>query len=80
MGKTRGKAGVRCKRVKGVIRVVLGQGACLLGRCEGDSKPAHARPAYAAPKISPRACRLPAAVQRNPSFSVIPLSHTTCQI
>jgi hypothetical protein len=44
-------------RVKGVTRVLrVGQGACVLGRCEGDSKPAHAKPAYAAPKFSPRGC------------------------
>src|SRR6266851_771559 len=60
IGKTRSKTEVRGKRVRGVTRVVrAGQGACLLGRCEGDSKPAHAKPAYAAPKISPRACRPP---------------------
>src|SRR6266851_960719 len=53
IGKTRSKNEVRGKRVRGVTRVVrAGQGACLLGRCEGDSKSAHAKPAYAAPKIS----------------------------
>src|SRR6266478_658993 len=45
---------------QGVPRVVrAGQGACLHGRREGDSKPAHAKPAYAAAKIPPRACRPP---------------------
>src|SRR5712664_1979103 len=58
IGKTRSKTEVQGKRVRGVTRVVrAGQGARLHGRCEGDSKPAHAKPAYAAAKISPRACR-----------------------
>src|SRR5258708_25789264 len=39
----------------GVVRV--GQGASVVGCCEGDSKPAHARPAYAARKFSARACQ-----------------------
>ena len=48
------------KRVRGVTRVVrAGQGACLHGRCEGDSKLAHAKPAYAAAKFSLRARRPP---------------------
>ena len=60
IGKTRSKTEVQGKRVRGVTRVVRAdQGACLHGRCEGDSKPAHAKPAYAAAKISPRACRPP---------------------
>ncbi len=58
--KTWSKTEVRGKRVREMAGVVrAGQGACLHGRREGDSKPAHAKPAYAAPKISPRACRLP---------------------
>ena len=43
MGKPRSKTEVRGRRVRGVRRVVLGQGACFLGRSEGDSKPAHAK-------------------------------------
>ena len=47
IGKTRSKTEVQGKRVREVTQVVrAGQGACLLGRCEGDSKPAHAKPAY----------------------------------
>src|SRR6266403_5860215 len=50
IGKTRSKTGVRGKRVRGMAGVVrAGQGACVVGCCEGDSKPAHARAAYAAP-------------------------------
>ena len=50
IGKTRSKTEVRGKQVRGMAGVVrAGQGACLLSRCERDSKPAHATPAYAAP-------------------------------
>ena len=60
IGKTRSKSEVRGKRVRGMAGVVrAGQGACVVGCCEGDSKPAHARPAYAARKFSARACRPP---------------------
>src|SRR5712664_13433 len=60
IGKTRSKTGVRGKRVRGMAGVVrAGQGACVVGCCEGDSKPAHARPAYAARKFSARAGRPP---------------------
>ena len=54
IGKTRSKTEVRGRRVRGMARVVrAGQGAYLLGRCERESKSAHAKPAYAPPKISP---------------------------
>src|SRR5258708_34731817 len=53
IGKTQSKSEVRGKRVRGMAGVVqAGQGACVVGCCEGDSKPAHARPAYAALKFS----------------------------
>jgi hypothetical protein len=43
MLKTRIKTEVRGKRVRGMAGVVrVGQGACVVGCCEGDSKPAHA--------------------------------------
>ena len=42
---------MRGTRVRGVERVVrAGQGACVVGLPRSDSKPAHARPAYATPK------------------------------
>jgi hypothetical protein len=44
IGKTRGKTSFWANGVRGVTRVVrAGQGACLLGCCAGDSKPAHAK-------------------------------------
>src|SRR6266446_7194282 len=61
IGKTRSKSEARGKRVRGMAGVVrAGQGACVVGCCEGDSKPSHAKPAYAGPKFSARACRPPA--------------------
>ena len=77
MERTRSKTEVRGKRVRGVTRAVrVGQGDCLLSCCEGDSKPAHAKPAYAAPKISPRACRPPARVAIPP----VRTTETTCPV
>jgi len=65
-GRARAETEVRANRVRGATRVLrVGQGACVLGRCEGDSKPAHAKPAYAAPKFSPRGCRPPAGNRRD---------------
>src|SRR6266478_6654537 len=53
MGRARSKTEVDGKRVRGVTRVVrAGQGARLRGRCEGDSKPAHAKPGLPRPTIS----------------------------
>jgi len=46
------------------MRGAIVEGARLLGCCEGDSKPAHAKPADAAPKISLRGCRPPAVWRR----------------